>query len=252
MTGILGGEVAVITGCSRGLGLVVARRMAQEGAALVITARDPARLEEIAAGIRSDFAVEVRCVAASFDDAGMAARLREAADVLGGATILVNNAGIFPAALLADADDAMLRDVMTCNFDALFRICREIAPGMAQRGKGSIVNISSIAARTPTPGLSLYAASKGAVEAFSRAIAAELAPAVRVNCVSPGPLLTETAIAMTESDTTGAVDEVDRGIPLQRRGTPEEVTEAVLFLASSRASWTTGEVIQVNGGGVMA
>lgn len=252
MPGILNGEVAIVTGCSRGLGLAIARLLAQEGAALVITARDAARLEELATGLRADHGVEVRSVAAALGDAGMAARLREAADAMGGASILVNNAGIFPAAMLADSDDAMLAEVMRANFDGLFRICREIAPGMAERGKGSIVNISSIAARTPTPGLSLYAASKGAVEAFSRAIAAELAPTVRVNCVSPGPLLTESAIAMIEADTTGAVDEVSKGIPLQRRGKPEEVAEAVLYLASARGGWTTGEVIQVNGGGVMA
>lgn len=252
MTGILAGDVAVITGCSRGIGLACARLLAGEGADLVITARDGARLAEIAAEIGAAHGVKVVPVAAELGDPAMAAKLREAADSLGGATILVNNAGIFPSALLADSTDAMLAEVMSCNFDGLFRICRELVPGMVERGAGRVVNVTSIAARVPTPGLALYAASKGAVEAFSRAIAAEVAPGVRVNCVSPGPTLTETAIAMIASDTTGAVDEVSRGIPLQRRGKPEEVAEAVLYLASARSGWTTGEVIQVNGGGLMA
>jgi len=251
MTGILAGQVAVITGSSRGIGLACARLLAREGADLVITARDGARLAEIATELSAEHGVKVASVAVELADPAMATKLREAADSLGGATILVNNAGIFPSALLADSSDAMLTEVMSCNFDSLFRICREIIPGMCERGGGRVVNITSIAARMPTPGLALYAASKGAVEAFSRAIAAEVAPTVRVNCVSPGPTLTETAIAMIESDTTGAVDAVSQGIPLQRRGNPEEVAEAVCYLASARSGWTTGEVMQVNGGVLM-
>lgn len=252
MSGILAGDVAVITGCSRGIGLAVAQIFAKEGADLIITARDAERLEELATTLRDEFGVKIQPVAAALSDPDMAPKLRDAADALGGATILVNNAGIFPAALLADSTDEMLAEVMDCNFNGTFRLCREIVPGMVKRGKGRVVNISSIAARAPTPGLSLYAASKGALEAFSRAIAAEVAPTVRVNCVSPGPTLTETAVAMIESDTTGAVDEVSKGIPLQRRGNPEEIAEAVLYMASARSGWTTGEVIQVNGGGLMA
>ena len=123
---------------------------------------------------------------------------------------------------------------------------------MADKGGGSVVNITSISSRVPIPGMSLYAASKAAVEAFSRCIAAEFAPKVRVNCVSAGPIMTEAAIQMAENDTEGVTDTVTQGIPLERRGTPEEIAEAAHFLATARAGWTTGEVLQVNGGGLMA
>lgn len=252
MTGILHGDVAVITGCSRGIGAAIAEAFAREGANLVLMGRDKGRLEAVADALRAAYGTRTEIVTGAISDSLTSAHALEAADRLGGATILVNNAGIFPAAAIGDTTDAMFEDVMGSNFTGTFNTCRALIPGMAARGKGAVVNISSIAARVPTPSLSIYAASKGAVEAFSRALAAEVAPVVRVNCVSPGPILTEVAMEMAASDTTGAVNKVESGIPLARRGTPEEVAEAVLFLASSRGSWTTGQVLQVNGGGLMA
>ncbi len=252
MTGILDGDVAVITGCSRGIGAAIAATFAREGARLVLLARSEEPLRQIAERLGAEHGTAVEIVTGSIASPETAERALEAANRLGGASILVNNAGIFPAAALADTTDAMREDIMGCNFTGTFNTCRAIVPGMVERGKGAVVNISSIAARVPTPSLSVYAASKGAVEAFSRALAAEVAPKVRVNCVSPGPIVTEVAMGMAASDTTGAVSAVEEGIPLQRRGLPEEVGEAVLFLASTRGAWTTGQVLQVNGGGLMA
>ncbi len=252
MTGILHGEVAVITGCTRGLGSVIAETFGREGASLVLMGRDKARLEAIATSLQSSYGTKTAIVTGSIADPVTADHALKAADALGGATVLVNNAGIFPAATIGDTTDDMFHDVMGTNFTGTFNTCRAIIPGMIARNKGSVVNISSIAGRGPTPSLSIYAASKGAVEAFSRALAAEVAPSLRVNCVAPGPLLTELALEMAANDTTGAVSAVESGIPLGRRGTPEEVAEAVLFLASSRGSWITGQVLQVNGGGLMA
>lgn len=112
--------------------------------------------------------------------------------------------------------------------------------------------MSSTAARFGTPGLAAYGASKAGVEALTRALAIEAAPAVRVNAVSAGPTLTETVRALVESDTTGAVKAVTQALPLQRMAEPGEIAEAILFLASDRASIITGQVLHANAGGIMA
>lgn len=245
------GKTAIVTGCSRGIGLAIAERMAEDGAHLVITARNAAKLSEAADHLRQIGAASVRDIAADVTDPRLPALLRDAANGTGGADILVNNAGVYPATSLADLTPERVGEVMGCNFDGVVALCREFVPAMANKGAGTVVNISSIGARVPIPGMALYAASKAALEAFSRSIAAEFAPTVRINCVSPGPILTEAAVAMSEGEDQAVTDTVTQGIPMQRRGTPEEVAEAVCFLASDRAGWTTGEVLQVNGGGYM-
>lgn len=248
----LSGKTAIITGCSRGIGVAIARRFARDGANLVITARSQDRLCEVANSLRASGAREVSYLAGDITDPSLRARLHAQAKAFGGADVLVNNAGIFPAAPLAETTPELVEQVMGCNVFGLVAMCREFVPAMAQRTGASVINISSVGARVPLPGMSLYAASKAAVEAFSRSIAAEFAPHVRVNCISPGPILTESAMDMVAGDSTGATDTVTQGIPLQRYGKPEEVAEAAYFLATQASGWTTGEVLQVNGGGLMA
>lgn len=248
----LTGQTVIVTGCSRGgLGQAIAERFAADGANLVLTARSEGPLAEMVASLSEAGPGRVVAVAGQLADADLPARLRAAADELGGAGILINNAGIFPAIPLADTTSERIDEVMGCNFTGMVALCREFVPAMAARGGGSVVNVTSIAARVPIPGMALYTASKAAVEAFSRSIAAEFAPRVRVNCVSPGPMLTEETVRMMSADSEGVTDTVTKGIPMQRLGSPAEVAEAVHFLATQRSSWTTGEVLQVNGGGYM-
>ena len=131
--------------------------------------------------------------------------------------------------LEATTDEAFISSVET-NLGGTFRLCRAAVPALRRQAGSAIVNVSSTAARFPTPGLAVYSATKAAVEALTRALAAELAPGVRVNAVSPGPTLTESVRDLMASDTTGAVAAVTKGLPLQRLGEPEEIAEALLFL----------------------
>ena len=175
-----------------------------------------------------------------------------ALDRFGGLDIVLNVAGAFPTALLQETSDRMYEETIAANLTGTFAMCRAALPVMVGQKRGAIVNTSSTAARLPTPGLSVYSASKAGIEAFSRAIAAEAAPHVRVNVVSAGPTLTETVEALMASDDTGAVDTVTKAIPLGRLGRTQEIAEAMLFLASDRASFVTGQVLHANGGGIMA
>jgi NAD(P)-dependent dehydrogenase (short-subunit alcohol dehydrogenase family) len=247
------GKVAIVTGASRGIGLAAARLIAERGASVVLVARNPEGLAE-AIGERSlwhgapvaSFAGDV--AVAGTADAAIACCLKH----FGKLDVLLNVAGAFPTALLEATSDRMYEETIAANLTGTFAMCRAALPLMMQQGSGVIVNVSSTAARMPTPGLSVYSASKAGIEAFSRSIASEAAPRVRVNVVSAGPTLTETVETLMASDDTGAVDAVTKAIPLGRLGQTREIAEALLFLASDRASFITGQVLHANGGGIMA
>ena len=247
------GKVAIVTGASRGIGLASAHLLAERGASVLLVARNAKGLAAATADPRCWHGSAVATLAgdaASADTARNAVGL--ALDLFGRIDILLNVAGAFPTALLEATTDAMYQETLAANLTGTFAMCRAVLPVMAGQRHGAIVNVSSTAARLPTPGLSVYSASKAGIEAFSRAIAAEAAPHVRVNVVSAGPTLTETVETLMASDDTGAVDVVTKAIPLGRLGQTREIAEAILFLASGRASFITGQVIHANGGGIMA
>lgn len=245
---------AVVTGATKGIGKAIVLGLVPHARAIIAVARNEAELEALrqeVAGFAPDCSIET--VAGDVSDPETARRAAEVATSVGGCDVLINTAGIFPPALLADITSDQVEQVMRVNFNGVLNFCQALVPDMIEKQDGRIVNVTSIAARSPTPGLSIYAASKGAVEAFSRSIAAELAPHVRVNCVSPGPTMTEAVRDLTRSDTTGAVDAVSKAIPMGRYGEPDEVASAAIFLATSTASrWMTGQTVQVNGGLLMA
>ena len=246
------GRTVLVTGASSGIGFAVARLFAARGACVVGVARDAGRLQAAIDALPTGAGQVHMAIAGDADSAEIAARAVAAADGLAnGLDIVANIAGWYPTALVVDTGDSDFDQTLSANIGTTFRMCRAAISALTRRG-GAIVNMSSTAARFPTPGLAAYSASKAAIEAFTRSLAAELAPSVRVNAVAAGPTMTETVRALMESDQTGAVRAVTQALPLQRLAEVDEIAEAVLFLASGRASVITGQVLHANCGGHMA
>lgn len=242
------GQTAIVTGASSGIGFAIARLLAARGANVVMVARDHARLDQAAKAIGSaatsvvgDAALKVTA------ERAVAAALKQS----GKLDVLLNIAGWYPTVLVEHTSDEDYAATLAANLTTTFTMCRAALPALRESG-GAIVNMSSTAARFPTPGLAAYSASKAGIEAFTRAMAAEVAPQVRVNAVSAGPTLTDAVRELMATDTTGAVKAVTANLPMGRMAEPDEIAEAALFLASRRASIITGQVLHANSGGHMA
>ncbi len=245
MPGRLQDRTALVTGSTSGIGKGIALALAAEGAHVVINGRDAERgaavVAEIAAGGgRADF------VAADLGAAPDAVRAlaAEATAVLGGhVDVLVNNAGIFPSSPNAEVSDATLDAVLAVNVRAPHVLTAAIAPAMAARGSGAIVNVGSWVASIGA-GTALYSGSKAALEQFSRSWAFEYGPSgVRVNAIAPGVTLTEGTAPARE-----ILDRMVAGTPAGRLGTPADIAAGVVYLASDEASFVHGATLQVDGG----
>jgi NAD(P)-dependent dehydrogenase (short-subunit alcohol dehydrogenase family) len=240
------GKTALITGSTSGIGRSVADKLASAGARVLITGRDADRghaaVSEIrAAGFKADF------IAADLHDAASAKALAaEAVAVAGQVDILVNNAGIYllgPTAALTEADFDATYDI---NVKALFFLVAALAPPMAERGDGAIVNITTSFAKKGAAGTSVYGSSKAAVSLLTKSWAAEFGPSgVRVNEVSSGTVLTEGTLRVFGEE---AVLAFNKGTPAIRVGKPEELAAAVAFLASDDALYIHGADFAVDGG----
>jgi 3alpha(or 20beta)-hydroxysteroid dehydrogenase len=241
----LEGRVALITGAAGGIGASTARCMAQEGAALLLTDANGDGAERLAEELGGAAAARAHDVSSEHDWAAVCAW---ALDLHGRVDVLVNNAGVFLAAPLADTSPADFRRVLDVNVTGVFLGMRTLAPGMAERGRGSIVNVSSVAGLMGSPYLTAYSASKWAVRGMTKVVAKELARSgVRVNSVHPGQIDTDMNSRQRER-TPELIDRLIKGIPMRRIGTPEEVAQAVLYLASDESVYVTGSELAIDGG----
>ena len=236
------GQVVAITGAGNGIGLATARLMAAHGARLVLTDIDKARLDEVAAELDASgqrVFVQALDVAASHD---CDRALDRAAQHFGGIDHLVHCAGIYPEQLVKDTSDEAWKKLMGVNLDGTFYVCRAAQRHLRQNG--SIVLLTSLAAQRGSYAHAAYSASKGTVQSFTRSLALELAPQIRVNAVAPGIIAT----SMTHDLIGQKGAQLLESTPLRRFGTAEEIAGAIAFLCSPLAGFVTGEVMQVNGG----
>ncbi|WP_345428286.1 SDR family NAD(P)-dependent oxidoreductase [Actinoallomurus vinaceus] len=235
---------ALVTGGTSGIGRAAALALAGLGAHVVVSGRDQARGEQVVgdihkAGGRADFlAADLRDEASA---RSLAARARE---LMGHVDVLVNNAGIYPFGPTHETSERDFDAVFALNVKAPYFLVAELAPEMAERGRGAIINVTTVAAEVGMTGMGLYGASKAALVLLTKAWAAEYGPrGVRVNAVSPGPILTEGTAAMGDD-----FDQLAAQAPAGRPGTAEEVAEAIAFLATDRSSFVEGSVLPVDGG----
>ena len=240
------GRTVLITGASRGIGAASARIFAAQGARVAINYRRDA---DGAAAVRQSILDAGGTAEAFCADMGDAADVDRLADeteaALGPVSVLVNNAALIDRSPMLDVTMEAFDAVWAANVRGLFQLSRRVAAGMVERGGGAIVNISSILARLTVANRTAYAASKGAVESLTRAMALDLAPhGVRVNAVAPGLIATEALLSgMPDEDLQAAIQ---RHIPAGRFGRPEEIAAAIVFAASDEASYLNGAVLPVD------
>jgi 3-oxoacyl-[acyl-carrier protein] reductase len=243
---VLKGKTAVVTGGSRGIGRAIVERLCRDGAEVVF---NYAVSDEAAADLVRRVTADggsARAVKADLAEAGAAQRLMETAhEHLGGLDIVVNNAALaFKPALLADSDETLFDAVLNVNMKSAFLTMRYAAQKM--RDGGRIVNISTLNTVRPTPGISAYAASKGALEQLTAVAARELgARGITVNTVSPGPTDTELLHGVNSPEGLKAVVGIT---PLGRLGQPSDIADVVGFLVSDDGRWLTGQNLRATGG----
>ena len=245
MTSTLHGSTALVTGGNSGIGRATAVDLAARGAHVIIAGRDKVRGENAVDQIRANGG-KADFVSATLEDEASARDLARQAVGLGGGhvDILVNNAGIFPFGPTADATEADFDGVFAVNVKVPFFLVAELAPAMAARGKGAIINVTTMVAQYGQGGMALYGSSKAALVLLTKAWAAEYGPSgVRVNAVSPGPTRTEGTAPMGE-----ALDQLAATTPHGRPGLPGDIAAAITYLASDEAAFIHGAILPVDGG----
>jgi NAD(P)-dependent dehydrogenase (short-subunit alcohol dehydrogenase family) len=247
VTDRLSGRTALVTGATSGLGRAIAVAYAAEGARVAVAGRDAARGAAVVKEIRAagGSATFLPADLGSATSAGARALADAAGEALGGhVDILVNNAGVYPSPATDSTDDAVFDRIIAVNVRAPFFLVAELAPKMARRGGGAIVNIGSWVSRVGLPAGALYSASKATLEQLTRGWAAEFGPSgVRVNAIAPGVIDTEGNAGHHD-----LLEPMISGFPARRLGRPEEIAQAAVYLASDEAAFAHGSTLLVDGG----
>ena len=240
MTNTFDGDRALVTGATAGIGFAIAVQLAQAGAEVIVHGRNAERGAKAVREIENAGG-KARFIAADLSDA---ADVRRLAAQAGDIDILVNNAGVYEFAPTVDTDDADFDAHFDTNLRAPYILVQKLVPGMVERGHGTVVNISTVAASTPSAEAGIYGASKAALDLLTKLWADEFGEAgIRVNAIAPGPIETEGT-----SDIPEIVEGLGRTRALRRVGEPAEIASAVAFLASPAASYINGVVLPVDGG----
>jgi NAD(P)-dependent dehydrogenase (short-subunit alcohol dehydrogenase family) len=233
-------KTVLVTGGTSGIGRAAAERFAREGANVLVSGRDPSRGAQVVAGIE-EHGGRARFIAA---DLGTPGGARELAAAAGSVDVLVNNAGVFPFAPTHQTTSEQIEETLQINVAAPFELTSALAPDMAERGEGAVINVSTMVASFGLPGTAVYGASKAAVELLTKVWAAEYGPrGVRVNAVAPGPTRTPGTDPMGD-----ALDELASTLPLGRPADADEIARTIVFLASDGATYVNGAVLPVDGG----
>jgi 3-oxoacyl-[acyl-carrier protein] reductase len=247
---LFSGKTVVITGASRGVGRATALRFAQGGANVVVNyLKNERDAREVVESCQKQ---NVRAIAIQGDASKIedAEKIRQAAiEAFGRVDVLVINAGIWKGAPVDEMSEDLWDEVLDTNLKSAWAMCRAIVPEIKKQPRGAIVLVSSTAGQRGEARFSNYAASKGGQISFTKALAAELAPRIRVNCVAPGWI--ETAMVRPVFENAEYKEQVLNSIPLRRMATTDDVALSICFLASDWAQHITGEILNINGGSVL-
>ena len=241
-------RVAIVTGAASGIGRATAKALATEGAVVGVADIDLPGAQRVEADI-AESGGRSRALPVDVTDVGQVGQMVETATrEFGKIDILVSNAGWDRTSLFIDTDQAFWDRAIAINYRGQLACIRAVLPGMIARGFGRIVTVASDAGRVGSTGEAVYSGTKGAVIAFSKALAREVARhGINVNCVAPG-LVDTPLLANVSEGYEKLIAAIVRSIPLGRTGRPEEIARAILFLASSDADYITGQTLSVNGG----
>jgi 3-oxoacyl-[acyl-carrier protein] reductase len=239
-------QIAIVTGGSRGIGRAVAAAFASEGARVAVVYRGSREAaDQLVVEIKGKGGTAIAIQADVADAASVKACVARVEQELGPVTILVNNAGVIEDDLFVRMKPEAWDKVVRTNLGGVFNFCHEVAFGMMQRRGGRIINVSSVVAEHVNMGQTNYAASKGAINSFTRALAVELAKrGVTVNAIAPGFIETDMSAAVRNK----AGDKIAKFIPMRRIGRPEDIARVAVFLASADSAYITGQVLTVDGG----
>jgi NAD(P)-dependent dehydrogenase (short-subunit alcohol dehydrogenase family) len=244
MTSELSGTSALVTGGTSGIGRATALALAGLGAQVALSGRDENRGDQVVKEIRTAGGRAVFLPADLRDEASARSLAARATEQVGHVDVLVNNAGIFPFGPTEQTSEQDFDSVFSLNVKAPYFLVAELAPAMAERGHGAIINVTTMVAEFGAAGMGLYGASKAALVLLTKSWAAEYGPrGLRVNAVSPGPTRTEGTAPMGDS-----LDELAAAAPAGRPGSAEEIADAIAFLAGGRSSFIHGAILPVDGG----